>query len=285
MNSHVHYVGRGGVASFSVSAVDIALWDLRCRRNAEPLSVAIGGHSQRCRCYRGGIDLAYSTAELVASVKSYVAEGHTAVKIKVGHPLGLREDIARLAAVREVLGSDKDLMADANMGWGVAVATRASRSLEDLGLLFLEEPLEPGDWEGYRLLRQKCAVPLAQGENLHTLEEFRHAIGGGCVDFPEPDASNIGGITGFLKVASLAEAFGLPTCSHGMQELHVSLVCGIPNGGWVEIHSFPIDRYTLQGQVKVVDGWAEAPDTVGTGVEFDWAKLKPHLAEQWIVEE
>lgn len=276
MTSHVHYVARGGIASFAISAMDIALWDLRCKRNQEPLWVAVGGHGQRCKCYRGGIDLAYSTEELVASVQGYLREGHSAVKIKVGHPGGLSEDLCRLRAVREALGPERQLMADANMGWGSAVAARAGASLAELDVVFLEEPLKPDDWEGYRLLRGKCPVPLAQGENLHTIEEFRHAFTKQCIDYPEPDASNIGGVTGFLKVAKLAEAFGLPTCSHGMQELHVSLVSGIPNGGFVEIHSFPIDQYTIRGKVQVKEGWAQAPDSCDIGVQFDWAKLQPH---------
>lgn len=243
--------------------------------------MAVGGAANRCRCYRGGIDLAYSTEELLESVKGYIEDWHTAVKIKVGHPKGLREDLARLTAVRDLVGPERSLMADANMGWGTAKASQASCKLDALDLAFLEEPLQPGDLEGYRLLRGTCATPLAHGENLHTLEEFRHAIAGGCVDFPEPDASNIGGITGFLKVAALAEAFGLPTCSHGMQELHVSLVSGIANSGWVEIHSFPIDQYTIGGKIHVDNGWAQAPDMPGTGVAFDWDKLKPHLAQAW----
>merc|ERR1712137_897434 len=170
------------------------------------------------------------------------------------------------------------------MGWGAAFTMRASPKLCELNLLFLEEPLQPGDWEGYRMIRNKCLVPLAHGENLHTLEEFRHAIATGCVDFPEPDASNVGGITGFLKVATLAEAFGLPCCSHGMQELHVSLISGISNGGWVEVHTFPIDQYTVDGNVSVENGWIQAPNTPGTGVEFDWTKLEPHLVKQWLTD-
>ena len=118
-------------------------------------------------------------------------------------------------------------------------------------------------------------MALAQGENLHTVEEFVHAISAG-VDFPQPDASNIGGISGWLKVAALAEAHELPVSSHGMHELHVSLVSAVPNGGWLEIHSFPIDAFTTRGALRVVDGYCEPPDVPGVGVEFDWAKLAPH---------
>ena len=96
------------------------------------------------------------------------------------------------------------------------------------------------------------------------------------MDFPPPDASNCGGISGWLKVAALAEAAGLEVSSHGMQELHISLVAGVRNGGWVEIHSFPIDNYTKR-KVKVSDGRCKAPDVPGIGVEFDLTKLKQYL--------
>ena len=96
------------------------------------------------------------------------------------------------------------------------------------------------------------------------------------MDFPQPDASNIGGVTGWMKVAVLAQAHNLPCCSHGMQELHVSLVSAVPNGGWMEIHSFPIDEYTTRPLVLDEAGRAVAPDEPGTVVVFDMAKLEPH---------
>jgi L-alanine-DL-glutamate epimerase-like enolase superfamily enzyme len=274
MQWHVHYVGRGGITGFAISAVDIALWDLRARKADEPLWRLLGGTSNSTRAYAGAVDLNFPRDKLLRNVASYIEAGFDAVKIKLGQPT-LREDLVRIEAVRRLIGPEVTFMVDANMGWTPDQAIRAARQMTPYDILWLEEPTLPEDYAAHARIAQEGGIAVAAGENLHTVTEFRDVLAIGHLDFPQPDASNVGGITGWLKVAQLAYAHNRPVCTHGMQELHVSLMAAMPHARFMEMHSFGIDRWTSRPLV-VRDGCVTAPDTPGIGVAFDWDRLAAH---------
>ena len=271
---HVHFIGRGGVASFAQAAVDIALWDLQGKCHNTPLWRLLGGHNNRVKAYAGGIDLQFTLDDLLAQTRGFLQQGFRAIKMKVGRDK-LSEDITRVAAMRELLGPDTPLMVDANMRWGVHEAIRAARALATHDVYWLEEPTIPDDIAGHARIAKEGGVPLATGENFHTVYEFQHMINYGAIAFPEPDVATIGGITPWLKVAHLAETNNLPVTTHGVHDLQVHLLAAVPNASYLEVHGFGLERF-IQHPLQIEEGEAIAPDRPGHGVEFDWQSLNAH---------
>ncbi len=275
MWQNTHYVGRGGPASFAISAVDIALWDIKAKASQEPLWRLLGGFNRQVPAYAGGIDLHLSLDELGTRTQRSLARGFRAIKMKVGRPR-LREDMVRVESVRELIGPDIPLMVDANMAWSVEEAIRASRRLAEYDVFWLEEPTAPSDVQGHARIQCEGALPVAAGENLHTLEEFEALISANGVAFPEPDATNCGGVTGWMKVARLAEARNLPVTSHGVHDLHVSLLAAVANASYLEVHGFGLDGY-LESPMAFTSGYAEPSARPGHGVSFQWNQLRRYL--------
>jgi L-alanine-DL-glutamate epimerase-like enolase superfamily enzyme len=270
----LHYGGRGGPTSSAISAVDIALWDLAAKRAGQPLWRHLGGFDPAVPCYAGGIDLQFPLQQLLEQADGFLSQGFRAIKMKVGRD-HLREDVERVRAMRRHLGPDFPLMADANMRWTPDQAIRAAKAMAECELVWLEEPTIPDDVDGHARIVRESGHPIATGENLHTLYEFKQMIAAGGVTYPEPDVSNCGGVTVFMKVCRLAEAFNLPVTSHGVHDLTVGLLAAAPNRSYLEIHGFGLDRY-LEEPTPLRDGKAIASERHGHGAALDWRKLEPH---------
>ena len=257
----------GAITSLALAAVDTALWDLRCKRAGEPLWRLAGGFRQQVPLYdtEGGW-LHLPTDELVRGALASQAAGWPGVKLKVGKAR-VEEDVARLHAVREAVGAGLDIMVDAKQSMTDAEARRRAAALEPLGLSWFEEPLTADDVAGHEALARSTTIPIAVGESMYSIAQFREYLARGAASIVQVDVARVGGITPWLKVAHTAEAFNVHVCPHFLMELHVSLVAAIPNGRYVE--HIPQLRAVTRDRMRVENGHAVAPETPGLGIDWD----------------
>ncbi|WP_028051230.1 mandelate racemase/muconate lactonizing enzyme family protein [Cellulomonas sp. URHD0024] len=262
-----HATAVGAITSLALAAVDTALWDLRGRRTGEALWQMAGGFRRAVPLYdtEGGW-LHLPTSDLVAGAVASQERGLRGVKLKIGKP-SLAEDVERLTAVREKVGPDLHIMVDANQSMTAAEAVRRAAAFEPLGLYWLEEPLPADDVSGHVHLARSTSIPVAVGESLYSVGQFRDYLHRGAAGIVQVDAARIGGITPWLKVAHLAEAYNVSVCPHFLMELHVSLAAAVPNGLYVE--HIPQLRAVTRTELEVADGMAVASDSPGLGIDWD----------------
>lgn len=268
------YVGRGGLLSFAVAAVDVALWDLRGLKAGRPLYALAGGSARSIPAYGSGVDLPRPLDGLLRQVEGFVERGFPGVKVKIGRP-DAADDEARVAAVRRLIGEEIDLIVDANMSFDVEEGLARGRRLSPYQLFWYEEPTIPEDVAGHRRLAEELRVPIAVGESLHSVHEFQRYLDERAVEVVQIDPITLGGITPALRVLKLADAAGLPTSSHYADELNAHLLCASRNPIYLEKHAFALDRYLLEPQL-VVGGAVRPSETPGTGVHFDETALDPY---------
>jgi len=267
------YVGRGGLASFAIAALDIALWDLRGLREKKPLYALLGTAAREIPAYGSGVDLPKPLGELLAQTEGFLARGLPGVKVKVGKPEA-REDEARVAAVRKLIGQGVDLMVDANMAWSAEEALERGRRLEPFGLCWYEEPTIPEDVAGHARLARELVVPIAVGESLHSPHEFRRYVEEHAVEVVQIDPVTNGGISASLRALEMANAAGLKASSHYCDELAAHLLCAAREPAYLEKHAFALDRYLEAPQV-VSKGRVRPSEVPGTGMRFAAKALAP----------
>jgi L-alanine-DL-glutamate epimerase-like enolase superfamily enzyme len=256
-------VGRSGVATQAIAALDIALYDLKAKRAGLSLSKFLGSYRDSVQSYNtsGGF-LHLDIEEVKERATQSLTAGIGGIKIKVGQP-DSRIDLRRVAALREHLGPDVPLMVDANQQWDRPTATRIGRALEQFDLVWIEEPLDAYDAEGHAALAAALDTSIATGEMLSSVSEHIALIENRSVDVIQPDAPRIGGITPFLRLAALADQAGLQLAPHFAMEIHLHLAAGYPREPWVEHFEWlnPLFNERLENR----DGRMIVPNRLGLG--------------------
>ena len=256
-------VGRSGLATQAIAAFDVALWDMKAKRAGLPLAKLLGARRDSVQCYNtsGGF-LSTPVDQLVANCESAIAGGIGGIKIKVGSPDPM-SDLSRLEAVRKVVGDRVPLMVDANQQWDRPTAERVGRALEEFNLVWIEEPLDAYDVEGHARLAAQLVTPIASGEMLTSVAEHLALIANDAVDFIQPDAPRVGGITQFLKIATMAEQKYLKMAPHFAMEIHLHLAAAYAHDTWVEHFDWLDPLFNEHLEIK--DGRMMVSDRPGLG--------------------
>ena len=257
----VRNLGRAGIASMAISALDVALWDLKAKILGVSLGILLGPARRAIRAYGSGGFTSYTVGRLRDQLGGWAHEGLTAVKMKVGRDADA--DIARAHAAREAIGRDVDLFVDANGAYAQEMALRQAEAFARDDVCWFEEPVSSDDLEGLRLLRERrpAAMAIAAGEYGYDAYYFRRMLEAGAVDVLQADATRCGGVTGFLDAAAIADAFGVPLSSHCAPSLHVPLCCAARRAIHLEYFH---DHVRIEGML--FDG---APRPQGGMLAFD----------------
>ena len=277
-----HATTVGALTSLALAAVDTALWDWRCVRDGQPLWRAAGGARDRIPVYttEGGW-LHLSVDALVRETLAAQAAGFRGAKLKVGKP-HVSEDVARLKAVRDAVGDAFEIMVDANQCFSLSEALRRAPRYAELGVAWFEEPLPADDIVGHARLAAASAVPIAVGESLYSIGQFAAYIHNGAASIIQVDVARVGGITPWLKVAHMAEAFNLAVCPHFLMELQVSLCCAAPAAAWVE-YIPQLDAIT-HSRLVIETGMALAPDAAGLGIAWRWDEIEARSRVRHVIQ-
>lgn len=259
-------VGRSGLATQAIAAFDIALWDLKARRAGLPLAKLLGAHRDAVQCYNtSGGYLSTPTPEVLKNVEALLERGIGGIKIKVGQPDPML-DYERVKAVHKLidgLSPGTHLMIDANQQWDRVTAQRFGKLVEPFNLTWIEEPLDAYDAEGHAALAAMLDTPIATGEMLTSVAEHWELIRHRSVDFIQPDAPRVGGITPMLKIMALAEHARMRMAPHFAMEIHLHLSAAYAHEPWVEHFEWlePMfnERLAIQG------GRMQVPDRPGLG--------------------
>jgi L-alanine-DL-glutamate epimerase-like enolase superfamily enzyme len=260
--------GPGGVFSLALAAIDIACWDLRGKAENRSLCDVLGGLRDRAPTYASGALLRQHPVDYLAEAgPRLVGMGFRQMKMQCGSEPTVAASVERVRVMRESIGDDIDLMCDINQLWSVPQAIEIGKRIEPYHLFWLEDPTAHDDYPGLARIADSLVTPIAAGEYHYGIVPFRHLLEARSIDVVMIDLLRVGGITQWLKVAGMAEAFNMPVVSHLIPEIHVHLVAAIPNGLTVEY--MPWSQRLWEETPAIEDGQLVVPHKPGLGLAFD----------------
>jgi L-alanine-DL-glutamate epimerase-like enolase superfamily enzyme len=257
-----------GLVTRAVAAIDVALWDIKGKALGQPVHKLLGGYRDRVPCYASGFLWRTYDAQLLAETGAkLVDDGFRAMKFRMGDEDTAAAEIQRMRALREAVGDEIDLMVDINQGWDVNRSIQVGREMEKCNLYWLEDPVDHQDYEGLARIADALDTPIATGEYHYGIMPFRHMFERRSVDIAMIDLLRAGGITPWMKIAHLAEAYNLPVVTHLAPEILAHCAAAIPNGLFVE--HMPWSLPLFKQELVVENAEIVLPNEPGLGLEFD----------------
>lgn len=257
-----------GLVTRAVSAIDVALWDIKGKTLGQPVWKLLGGHRQRVPTYASGyLWRTYDLNELAETAAQLVCDGFTSMKFRMGGEDSLTDELERMKIMRETVGPNIDIMLDINQGWNVNEAITAGRKLSEYDLFWLEDPIHHQDYSGLARIADAIDTPVASGEYHYGIVPFRHMLETRSIDIVMADLLRAGGLTGWMKIAHMAEGYNLPIVSHLATEVMAHAVAAAPNGLTIEHMPWTFEMFTEEPQIEA--GQLVLSNAPGLGIEFD----------------
>ena len=260
--------GPGGIFSLALSAVDMACWDLMGKAAGRSVCALLGGLRDRAPTYASGALMRQHPVDYLAKAGPHlVGMGFRQMKMQCGSEATIGASVERVRVMREAIGPDVDLMCDINQLWSVHHAIDVGQRIADYHLYWLEDPTSHDDFAGLARIADALDTPIAAGEYHYGIVPFRHLLETRSIDIVMIDLLRVGGITQWMKVAGMAEAFNLPVVSHVIPEIHAHLVAAVPNGLTVEYMGWMLRLF--EGTAAFDNGELVLSDRPGLGLTFN----------------
>ncbi|MCA1647247.1 MAG: mandelate racemase/muconate lactonizing enzyme family protein [Chloroflexi bacterium] len=267
MWSRITQWGHKGLAVIGMAGIDVAVWDVVGKTLGKPLAHVLGAHSDPVLTYASeGLWLTEDFTTLAREAVEILDGGHNAIKMRLGRER-MQDDVEAVRVVRDAIGSDVRLMVDSNQGWDVGYAIRIGRKLEEFDLTWMEEPVPHDDLVGHARIAAALDTPIASGENWYSPAGFRDALEQRACDILMPDLERVGGVTGWMRAAALAETWNVRVCSHLFPEISVHLMSAAATGYYLE--HVPWGEVLFEEPLPVVNGTVSVPGRPGLGLTWN----------------